>query len=104
MDFDNEVLDKALSGSKPVVIDFWAEWCGPCRTMSPVISELSEEYKESAIIGKVNVDNNEELAAKYGIRSIPTILFIKDGEVVDTIVGSKPKSEFVEKIENMIQN
>tara|TARA_Y100000389_G_scaffold165010_1_gene169004 strand:+ start:6727 stop:7035 length:309 start_codon:yes stop_codon:yes gene_type:complete len=102
MDFDNEVLNLAISENKLVVIDFWAEWCGPCRTISPIISELSETYKESAVIGKLNVDNNEDLAAKYEIRSIPTVLFLKDGKVLDSLVGSRPKSDFVEKIESNI--
>ena len=102
MDFDNEVLNKAISEDKLVVIDFWAEWCGPCRTLSPIISELSETYKESAVIGKLNVDDNEDLAAKYKIRSIPTVLFLKDGNVIETLVGAHPKSDFVEKIESII--
>lgn len=92
-------LQEVLSTDKLVVIDFWAEWCGPCKMIGPIIDELSETYQEKVVIGKVDVDNNDEATAKYGIRNIPTVLFIKDGKVVDKIVGAGAKNMFVEKIE-----
>src|ERR671920_79413 len=88
-----------LENDKLTVIDFWAEWCGPCRAISPVIEELSKEYAGKVNIGKVNVDNNPQLSINYGITSIPAILFVKEGKVVDKLVGAQPKSNFVKKIE-----
>lgn len=96
-------LDEVLKTDKPVVIDFWAEWCGPCRMVGPIIDELAEAYEGEVIIGKVDVDNNDEVTSKYGIRNIPTILFIKNGEVVDKQVGAAQKSIFVDKIENLLK-
>ena len=92
-------LNEVLATDKLVVLDFWAEWCGPCKMVSPIIDELSEHYKDRAVIGKVDVDNNDEATSKYGIRNIPTVLFIKNGEVVDKIVGAGTKNLFTEKIE-----
>ena len=80
------------------MVDFWAVWCGPCRMVGPVVEELASEYQGKAVIGKVDVDTNQEVAAKYGIRNIPTILFFKDGEVVDKVVGVVPKEQLVEKL------
>ncbi len=95
--FKEEVLDnEGLS-----VVDFWAEWCGPCRKMTPIIDELSDEMDGKVKIGKVNVDENQEISLKYGIRSIPTILFIKGGEVVDKLVGTSSKDFLKEKIETL---
>jgi thioredoxin 1 len=93
--FKQEVLDS----DKLTVVDFWAEWCGPCRAIGPVIEELSKEYDGKVNVGKVNVDNNPQISMDYGITSIPAILFIKNGQVVDKLVGAQPKSNFVKKIE-----
>jgi thioredoxin 1 len=95
VNFQNEVL----SSEKLTVVDFWAEWCGPCRAIGPVIEELSKEYDGKVNIGKVNVDNNPQVSMNYGITSIPAILFIKNGQVVDKLVGAQPKGNFVKKIE-----
>ena len=92
--FDTEVLQS----DKVTLIDFWAEWCGPCRAIAPSVEELAKEYEGKAIIGKVDVDNNPGISARYGIRNIPTILFIKNGEIVDKQVGAVPKSVLEEKL------
>ena len=88
-----------LASDKLTVVDFWAEWCGPCRAIGPVIEELSKEYDGKVNVGKVNVDNNPQVSMNYGITSIPAILFIKNGQVVDKLVGAQPKGNFVKKIE-----
>lgn len=88
-----------LSSDKLTVVDFWAEWCGPCRAIGPVIEDLSKEYNGKINVGKVNVDHNPEVSVNYGITSIPAILFFKDGQVVDKLVGAQPKGNFVKKIE-----
>ena len=96
--FKTEVLDS----DKLTIVDFWAEWCGPCRAIGPVIEELSKEYAGKVNVGKVNVDNNSDVSVNYGITSIPAILFFKNGEIVDKLVGAQPKSNFVKKIEQHI--
>ncbi len=96
--WDNEVI----GSDKPVLVDFWAEWCGPCRMIGPLIEELATEYDGKASIGKLNVDENSNIASKYGIRSIPTILVFKGGEVVDKIVGAIPKNMIAQKIDNQL--
>jgi thioredoxin 1 len=94
---DNNFQESALAGGVSVV-DFWAEWCGPCRLIGPIIDDLSKQYEGKAMIGKVNVDENPEISLKYGIRSIPTILIIKDGEVVDKQVGVTTKANLEAKL------
>lgn len=95
---DSNFEETALNGGVSVV-DFWAEWCGPCRLIGPIIDDLSTEYEGKATIGKVNVDHNPEISSKYGVRSIPTILIIKDGEVVDKHVGTTTKAALTKKLE-----
>ena len=94
---DANFQEKVLSSDKLTVIDFWAEWCGPCRAIGPVIEELSKEYTNRVNVGKVNVDHNPQLSINYGITSIPAILFIKGGKVVDKLVGAQPKSNSSKK-------
>ncbi|WP_108822232.1 thioredoxin [Dysgonomonas sp. Marseille-P4361] len=96
-------FEEILNSEKPLVIDFWAEWCGPCRMVGPIVDELAEEFADKVTIGKVDVDNNDEITSKYGIRNIPTILFIKNGEVVDKQVGAAQKSVLQGKIENLLK-
>lgn len=91
-----------LASGKPVVMDFWAEWCGPCRMVAPIIDQLADEYAGQVNIGKVDVDNNNDVAAEYGIRNIPTILFFKDGQLVDKQVGAVPKDKIEEKIKALL--
>ncbi|MCB9297787.1 MAG: thioredoxin [Lewinellaceae bacterium] len=97
---DANFKETALDTESVAVVDFWAEWCGPCRMIGPIIEELSKEYEGKVVVGKVNVDHNPEVSMKYGIRSIPTVLILKKGEVVDKQVGVTTKKVLVDKIES----
>lgn len=99
----NENLESLKNGNLPLVIDFWATWCGPCRAIAPIVAELAEEYDGRVVVGKCDVEEAYEVAMEYGIRNIPTLLFIKNGEVVDKNVGATTKSKIQEKIEALLK-
>ena len=99
---DGNFEAEVLNSDKPVLVDFWAEWCGPCRMIGPVVEEMAGEYEGKAKIGKVNVDNNPDISVKYGIRSIPALLIFKNGEVVDQIVGAVPKPYLTKQLDAQI--
>jgi thioredoxin 1 len=95
---DSSFQDAVLNSDKPVLVDFWAVWCGPCRTLGPIIEEVANDFEGKAVVGKVDVDNNQDISMKYGIRNIPTVLIFKNGEVVDKLVGVAPKEVIAEKL------
>tara|TARA_B100000780_G_scaffold276605_1_gene245512 strand:+ start:1469 stop:1786 length:318 start_codon:yes stop_codon:yes gene_type:complete len=95
---DSNFEELVLKSDKPVMVDFWAEWCGPCRMVGPIMDEISIDFEGKAIVGKLDVDSNQEFAAKYGVRNIPTVLVFKDGEVVGKQVGVAPKAKYAEAI------
>jgi len=95
-------INELINSGKPVVIDFWAEWCGPCRMVGPIVEELAKEYEGKVVIGKMDVDENVDTPTTYGIRNIPTMLFFKDGQVVDKQVGATQKSVIAAKVEALL--
>ena len=98
----NENFASLKAGDKPLVVDFWATWCGPCRMVAPILEQLAAEYDGKIVVGKCDVEENDELAAEYGIRNIPTLLFFKNGEVVDKMIGAQPKAKFAEKVQSLL--
>jgi thioredoxin 1 len=98
--FDQEVIKSDL----PMLIDFWAEWCGPCKVIAPIIEELANEYEGKLKVGKVDVDNHQQIAMQYGIRSIPTLLIFKKGKVVEQIIGAAPKKVLADKLSKHLNN
>ena len=98
----NENFASLKNGNLPLVVDFWATWCGPCRMVGPIVSELAEKYDGKIVVGKCDVEEADDLAAEFGIRNIPTILFFKNGEVVDKLVGAVSKTKFEEKFEALL--
>lgn len=95
---DQSFQETVLSSDKPVLVDFWAAWCGPCRMLGPIVEELASDFEGKAVIGKVDVDNNQNISMEYGIRNIPTLLIFKNGQVVDKLVGVSPKEVIAEKL------
>ena len=95
---DQSFQEAVLNSDKPVLVDFWAAWCGPCRMLGPIIEEIANDFEGRAVVGKVDVDNNQQISVDYGIRNIPTVLIFKNGEVVDKIVGVSPKEVIAEKL------
>jgi len=99
---DDNFEEEVLKSDKPVLIDFWATWCGPCRMIAPIVEEMATEYDGKAKIGKLDVDSNQQTSIKYGVRSIPTLLLFSDGELKETIIGAVPKAQLVGKLESVL--
>jgi thioredoxin len=99
---DNNFEEEVIKSDKPVLIDFWAVWCGPCKIIAPVVEELAAEYEGKVKVGKLDVDENQQASIKYGVRSIPTLLIFKDGKVKETIIGAVPKSQIVQKLNSAL--
>lgn len=99
---DANFQELVINSDKPVVVDFWAEWCGPCRMIGPTIEKMHGEYEGRAVIGKVNVDHHPGVSAQFGVRNIPTVLFIKGGQVVDKVVGAVPEAQLTSKLDAIL--
>ena len=99
---DQNFAELVQNSEKPVMIDFWAEWCGPCRMVGPIVDEIANDYEGKAVVGKVNVDENPEISSRFGIRNIPTIIFLKGGEIKDKSVGIVPKNVLTEKMDALL--
>ena len=102
LELNDSNFDAAIKGDKPVLVDFWAEWCGPCKMIGPVVEELAGDYEGKAVIAKLNVDENPQVTARFGVRSIPTLLVFKNGQVVDKQVGAVPKSVLSQKLQAQV--
>jgi thioredoxin 1 len=100
---DAEFQEKVLNSATPVIVDFWAPWCGPCRMVAPILDELAKEYGEKLVIAKVNTDENPQWAMKYGVQGIPTMLFVKDGQLVDRMVGAAPKPFIQQRVDSLLE-
>ncbi|MGD0710321.1 MAG: thioredoxin [Bacteroidales bacterium] len=100
---DANFEELVVKSEKPVLVDFWAEWCGPCRMITPLVEELAKDYEGKVVIGKVDVDSNPGISSKYGIRNIPTILFFKQGQIADKQVGAVPKNKLAEKLDALLK-
>ncbi len=102
LELNDSNFDAAINGDKPVLVDFWAEWCGPCKMIGPLVEELAGDYEGKAVVAKLNVDENPQITARFGVRSIPTLLVFKNGQVVDKQVGAVPKSVLSQKLQAQV--
>lgn len=102
LELNDSNFDQVINTDKPVLVDFWAEWCGPCKMIGPVVEELASDYEGKAVVGKLNVDENPQVTARFGVRSIPTLLVFKNGQVVDKQVGAVPKSVLSQKLQAQV--
>ena len=102
MELTDANFDQVIKGDKPVLVDFWAEWCGPCKMIGPVVEELAGDYEGKAVVAKLNVDENPQVTARFGVRSIPTLLVFKNGQIVDKQIGAVPKSVLASKLQAQV--